>query len=158
MPPRVSSDPMTPSLSRPKSQAAAARASIDHAQKVKAAVEGEHGGGPMRAELVEENQACRQENAQLWDWLFHTIERQSASPGRADGFVWSGRETHGRIVHLAVILNRWNTSPTRAPEGASATVSLSPARSVSLSRLATARQSEWRFTLAGLLMASRCGD
>jgi hypothetical protein len=27
----------------------------DHAQKVKAAVEGEHGGGPMRAELVEEN-------------------------------------------------------------------------------------------------------
>ena|SRR6202035_1116854 len=37
----------------------------DHAQKVKAAVEGEHGGGPMRAELVEENQACRQENAQL---------------------------------------------------------------------------------------------
>ena len=46
----------------------------DHAQKVQAAVEAEHAGGPTRAELIQENQHLRQENAQLWDWLAQTIE------------------------------------------------------------------------------------
>ena len=59
-------------------QAAAADCSrqtvYDHAQKVQAAVEAEHSGGPTRAELIQENQHLRQENARLWDWLAHTIE------------------------------------------------------------------------------------
>ena len=46
----------------------------DHAQKVQAAVEDAHDGGPTRAELIEQNQHLRQENAQLWDWLAQTIE------------------------------------------------------------------------------------
>ena len=46
----------------------------DHAQKVLAAVQAEHNGGPTREELIQENAALRQENAQLWDWLFQTIE------------------------------------------------------------------------------------
>jgi hypothetical protein len=46
----------------------------DHAQKVLAAVEAQHGGGPTREQLIEENLTLRQENAHLWDWLFHTIE------------------------------------------------------------------------------------
>ena len=46
----------------------------DHAQKVQAAVEDAHDGGPTRAELIAQNQQLRQENAQLWDWLFQTIE------------------------------------------------------------------------------------
>src|SRR5438309_11922016 len=46
----------------------------DHAQKVLAAVEAEHGGGPTREQLIQENAALHQENAQLWDWLFQTIE------------------------------------------------------------------------------------
>jgi hypothetical protein len=46
----------------------------DHAHKVLAAVEAEHGGGPTREQLLQENAALRQENAQLWDWLFQTIE------------------------------------------------------------------------------------
>ena len=46
----------------------------DHAQKVQAAVEAEHPGGPTRAELIQENEHLRQENAQLWDWLAQTIE------------------------------------------------------------------------------------
>jgi hypothetical protein len=46
----------------------------DHAQKVQAAVEAEHSGGPTRAELIQENHHLRQENARLWDWLAHTIE------------------------------------------------------------------------------------
>ena len=46
----------------------------DHAQKVQAAVEDAHDGGPTRAELIEQNQHLCQENAQLWDWLAQTIE------------------------------------------------------------------------------------
>ncbi len=46
----------------------------DHAQKVQAAVEAEHSGGPTRAELLGQNQQLQQENAQLWDWLALTIE------------------------------------------------------------------------------------
>jgi hypothetical protein len=46
----------------------------DHSQKVLAAVEAQHGGGPTREQLIQENQALRRENAQLWDWLFQTIE------------------------------------------------------------------------------------
>jgi hypothetical protein len=46
----------------------------DHAQKVQAAVEDAHHGGPTRAELIARDQHLRQENAQLWDWLAQTIE------------------------------------------------------------------------------------
>jgi hypothetical protein len=46
----------------------------DHAQKVQAAVEDAHDGGPARAELIERNQHLGQENAQLWDWLAGTID------------------------------------------------------------------------------------
>jgi hypothetical protein len=46
----------------------------DHAQKVQAAVVAEHQGGPTRAELLEQNEHLRRENAQLWDWLAQTIE------------------------------------------------------------------------------------
>jgi hypothetical protein len=46
----------------------------DHAQKVQAAVEGAHDGGPTRAELFERDQRLGQENAQLWDWLAATVE------------------------------------------------------------------------------------
>jgi hypothetical protein len=46
----------------------------DHAQKVQAAVEDAHDGGPTRAALIERNQQLRHENAQLWDWLAGAIE------------------------------------------------------------------------------------
>jgi hypothetical protein len=46
----------------------------DHAQKVQAAIEAEHSGGPTRAELLERNQRLGRENAQLWGWLAQTIE------------------------------------------------------------------------------------
>jgi hypothetical protein len=46
----------------------------DHAQKVQAAVEEAHDGGPTRAALIEEIHQLRQENARLWDWLNQTIE------------------------------------------------------------------------------------
>ena len=34
----------------------------------------EHSGGPSREQLIQENQALREENAQLWNWLSLTIE------------------------------------------------------------------------------------
>jgi tetratricopeptide (TPR) repeat protein len=46
----------------------------DHAQKVLAAVQAEHNGGPTREELIQQNDTHRRENAQLWDWLCQTIE------------------------------------------------------------------------------------
>src|SRR5208337_1614495 len=46
----------------------------DHAQKVYAAVAAEHSGGPSREQLIQENQALREENTQLWNWLSLTIE------------------------------------------------------------------------------------
>jgi hypothetical protein len=46
----------------------------DHSQKVLDAVEAQHGGGPTREQLIQQNEALRRENAQLWDWLCQTIE------------------------------------------------------------------------------------
>jgi hypothetical protein len=50
----------------------------DHSQKVLAAVAAEHGGGPTREQLIQDNTALRREGAQLWDWLFQTIELPTA--------------------------------------------------------------------------------
>jgi hypothetical protein len=46
----------------------------DQAQKVQAAVADAHDGGPTRAELIEQDQQLRRENAQLGDWLAQTID------------------------------------------------------------------------------------
>jgi hypothetical protein len=46
----------------------------DHAQKVQAAVEDAHSGGPTRAELLAQNSDLRRDNGQLWGWLAETIE------------------------------------------------------------------------------------
>ncbi len=46
----------------------------DHAQKVEAAVEAEHGGGPTHEEKDRRIAALERENTQLWDWLDQTIE------------------------------------------------------------------------------------
>jgi hypothetical protein len=46
----------------------------DHTQKVVDAVEAQHSGGPTLEEAVRENKALRRENAELWNWLFQTIE------------------------------------------------------------------------------------
>src|SRR4051794_4186148 len=46
----------------------------DHAQKVHAAVAAEHAGGPTRQQLLDQIQALRHENIQLWAWLEQTID------------------------------------------------------------------------------------
>jgi hypothetical protein len=56
-------------------QSGCSRQSVyDHTFQVVAALQAQHGGGPTPEELARENQALRPENAQLWDWLFQTVE------------------------------------------------------------------------------------
>src|SRR5919107_1722792 len=46
----------------------------DHAQKVQAAIAAEHAGGPTRQQLLDQLQALRHENTQLWAWLEQTVD------------------------------------------------------------------------------------
>src|SRR3954463_16163754 len=46
----------------------------DHAQKVHAAVATGHAGGPTRQQLLDQVQALRHENTQLWGWLEQAID------------------------------------------------------------------------------------
>jgi hypothetical protein len=77
----------------------------DHAQKVQAAVEAEHSGGPRHAELIEENERLRQDNARLWDWLAQTIE---FPPGKQHEFTVTatamGLSLHQVLVLLAIVM------------------------------------------------------
>src|SRR3954466_886392 len=86
----------------------------DHAQKVQAAVEVEHAGGPTHAELIQENECLRQENARLWDWLAQTIE---FPPGKRHEFTVTatamGLSLNQVLVLLAILMG------TRARPGRS---------------------------------------
>jgi hypothetical protein len=86
----------------------------NHAQKVQAALEVEHAGGPTHAELIQENQRLRQENAQLWDWLAQTIE---FPPGKRHEFTVTatamGLSLNQVLVLLAILMG------TRARPGRS---------------------------------------
>ena len=62
-------------VTRRTQEAGCCRQSVyTHARKVKSAVEAEHNGGPMRAELIRENEALRQEIIPLWKLLFQTVD------------------------------------------------------------------------------------
>jgi hypothetical protein len=77
----------------------------DHARKVLAAVEAQHGGGPSREQLIQENEALRRENAQLWDWLFQTIEFPSVKQQEfAVTALAMGLSLNQTIVLLAILL------------------------------------------------------
>jgi hypothetical protein len=86
----------------------------DHAQKVQAAVAAGHAGGPSRADLIQENERLRQENARLWDWLAQTIE---FPPGKRHEFtvtaVAMGLSLNQVLVLLAILMG------TRARPGRS---------------------------------------
>jgi hypothetical protein len=79
----------------------------DHAHKVQAAVEDAHDGGPPRAELIEQNQQLRRENAQLWDGRAGTIE---FPPSQQREFsvtaVAMGLSLNQVLVLLALILGK----------------------------------------------------
>jgi hypothetical protein len=79
----------------------------DHAQKVQAAVEAEHQGGPTRAALLARNQHLHRENAQLWDWLALTIEFPKAKQEEfAITAAAMGLSLNQVLVLLALILGK----------------------------------------------------
>jgi AcrR family transcriptional regulator len=85
-----------------------------HARKVKAAVEAEHGGGPIRAELVEEVESLRQESTRLWDWLFQTIEFPLAKQQEFAVTAMAMGLSHSQIRALMLILQGAKASPSRS--------------------------------------------
>jgi hypothetical protein len=86
----------------------------NHAQQVLAAVAAEHSGGPTREELLRENEALRRENAQLWDWLFLTIEFPRAKQQQfAVTALAMGLSLNQARVLLAIVLGAAAT-PARA--------------------------------------------
>jgi hypothetical protein len=103
----------------------------DHAQKVLAAVQAEHGTGPTREELIQQNDVLRRENAQLWDWLFQTIEFPPAQPQQFAVTAWAMGLSLNQILALLAILlgraacpgrstvHRWVKPPPRPQAGSS---------------------------------------
>jgi len=86
----------------------------DHAGKVRAAVEAQHRGSPNRAELVEQDQHLRRENAQLWAWLAQTIEFPKAKQEQfAVTAAAMGLSLNQVLVLLALLLGR-QASPGRS--------------------------------------------
>jgi hypothetical protein len=81
------------------------QSAYDHSQKVLAAVEAQHSGGPTREQLISQNQALRQENTQLWDWLCQTIE---FPPAKQQQFAVTagamGLSLNQTLVLLAILL------------------------------------------------------
>jgi hypothetical protein len=77
----------------------------DHSQKVLAAVEAQHGGGPTREQLIQENETLRRENDQLWDWLCQTIEFPAAKQQEfAVTALAMGLSLNQTLVLLALLL------------------------------------------------------
>ena len=81
---------------------------------MKAAVEAEHGGGPTRAELIRGNEALRQENAQLWEWLFQTIELPLAKQQEFAVTAMAMGLSHNQILVLLAILLGARACPSRS--------------------------------------------
>jgi hypothetical protein len=86
----------------------------DHSQKVLAAVEAQHSGGPTREELIAQNEALRQENAQLWDWLFQTIEFPEAKQQQFAVTALAMGLSLNQVVALMAILLGAAAAPSRS--------------------------------------------
>jgi ribosomal protein L18E len=81
------------------------QSAYDHSRKVLAAVEAQHSGGPTREELIQQNEALRRENAQLWDWLCQTIEFPTAKQQEfAVTAMAMGLSLNQTLVLLAIVL------------------------------------------------------
>ena len=86
----------------------------DHGRKVLLAVQSEYSGGPSRQQLIEQNQALRQENAQLRNRLNHAIEfplakqQEFSAKARAMGI------SLNQIVALLVVILGQQPSPGRS--------------------------------------------
>ena len=85
----------------------------DHAQKVEAAVEAQHGGGPTYEELIRENAALRRELAQVWEWLFQTIDFPLVKQQAFAVTALSMGLSHNQILVLLMLLMGVKACPSR---------------------------------------------
>ena len=98
----------------------------DHAQKVEAAVETEHGGGATHEQKDREIAALRRENGQLWAWLVLTIEfplaKQQMFAAKGMGMGLSHSQVHDLLAFLLgaracpsrSTIHRWVQAAARA--------------------------------------------
>ncbi|MGZ3392182.1 MAG: hypothetical protein ACXVCF_21670 [Isosphaeraceae bacterium] len=86
----------------------------DHAAKVHAAVAAEHSGGPSREQLLQENQALREENARLWEWLSLTIEFPVIKQQEFSAVALAMGLSLGQIAVLLALLLGAKAAPARS--------------------------------------------
>jgi hypothetical protein len=102
-------------VTRQARQAGCSRQSVyDHAVKVSAAVEAEHGGGPPRAALIDEIASLHRQNAELWAWLFQTIEFPPAKQEEFAATAMAMGLSHSQIRDLLAIVLGAESSPSRS--------------------------------------------
>ena len=86
----------------------------NHAQAVKSAVEAQHSGRPTLEEAIRENEALRRENAELWNWLFQTIEFPLLTQQKfAVVALGMGISLNQTVVLLAILLGA-RAAPSRS--------------------------------------------
>jgi hypothetical protein len=86
----------------------------DHTQKVVDAVEAQHSGRPTLEEVIRENEALRRENAELWNWLFQTIEFPLLTQQKfAVEALGMGISLNQTVVLLAILLGA-RAAPSRS--------------------------------------------
>jgi hypothetical protein len=86
----------------------------DHTEKVVAAVEAQHGGGPTPEGLIEQDQALLRENQQLWDWLFQTIEFPPAKQHQFAVTALAMGLSLNQVLALLAILLGARATPSRS--------------------------------------------
>ena len=93
------------------------QAIYDQARKVHGAVQAECSGGPTREELARENQALREENARLWEWVDRAVEITTAKQQRFSAEASSMGLSLTQIqVLLTLLLGSWE-APSRTTIG-----------------------------------------
>ena len=93
------------------------QAIYDQARKVHCAVQAEYSGGPTREQLIRENQALRDENAQLWKWVDLAVEFTPAKQQKFSATASAmGLSLTQVQVLLTLILGPWE-APSRSTIG-----------------------------------------
>jgi hypothetical protein len=93
------------------------QAIYDQARKVQDAVAAEHFGGPSRQQLLEQNQALRQENAQLRSRLHHAVEFPQAKQQEFAAHAHAMGLSLSQIAALLMVLLGAKQAPARSTIG-----------------------------------------
>ena len=93
------------------------QAIYDQARKVCDAVEDQYSGGPTREQLIRENQALREENAQLWEWVDQAVEFTVAIQQQFCAVAWAMGLSLLQIHVLMAVLQKPFQTASRSTIG-----------------------------------------